>query len=222
MDILLVAATHFEIMPTLDFLEIKYEKNGMQHPHKKLKENTIHVLITGVGMVNTAYMMGKHSSAKYDLIINVGICGAVNKKLQLGDLVHITKDTLSEMGAEDGNDFIKYDALGLGGTHVYESSFDTKLDTNFAKKINTIQKVSGITVNTIHGNEESIDKVIKRYPIDVESMEGAAFFASCTHAKNYIQLRSISNYVEKRDKRKWNMPLAIKNLNDFLIQIIEM
>ena len=52
-------------------------------------------------------------------------------------------------------------------------------------------------------------------------MEGAAFLASCGHAKHYTQIRAISNYVEKRDKSKWNMPLAIKNLNDFLINFIE-
>ena len=45
-----------------------------------------------------------------------------------------------------------------------------------------------------------------------------------TVCKNYnipcIQIRSISNKVEKRNKENWNLPLAIKNLNDTVAQII--
>jgi len=53
-------------------------------------------------------------------------------------------------------------------------------------------------------------------------MEGAAFFAGCERANgDFIQIRTVSNYVEKRDKSKWEMPLAIKNLNDFLINFIQ-
>jgi len=85
-----------------------------------------------------------------------------------------------------------------------------------------LKKVKGITVNTVHGNDVSIEKVKQLYHPVVESMEGAAFFAACTGTKgNSVQIRAISNYVEKRDKEKWQMPLAIKNLNDFLITFIK-
>jgi futalosine hydrolase len=87
--------------------------------------------------------------------------------------------------------------------------------------IDSLKKVKGITVNTVHGNEVAIEKVKQLYQPDVESMEGAAFFAGCVRAGgDFIQIRAISNYVEKRDKSKWQMPLAIKNLNDFLINFI--
>jgi futalosine hydrolase len=33
-----------------------------------------------------------------------------------------------------------------------------------------------------------------------------------------IQLRSISNYVEPRNRSNWNIPLAIKALNDYLLE----
>jgi futalosine hydrolase len=88
--------------------------------------------------------------------------------------------------------------------------------------IDLLKSVKGITVNTVHGNEAAIEKVRQLYKPDVESMEGAAFFAACKGtAKNYVQIRAVSNYVEKRDKSKWQMPLAIKNLNDFLIAFIQ-
>jgi futalosine hydrolase len=36
----------------------------------------------------------------------------------------------------------------------------------------------------------------------------------------FLQLRSVSNYVEIRDKSKWNIPLAVKQLNDKLKELI--
>ena len=52
-------------------------------------------------------------------------------------------------------------------------------------------------------------------------MEGASFFAACdNNINNYLQIRAISNYVENRDKSKWQMPLAIKNLNEYLITLL--
>lgn len=216
MNILIVAATQFEVKPLLDLLEIKYIHVGLQHSEKVFENKQIQVLITGVGMVNTAYMMGRYSNSLYDLILNVGVCGAFDKTLEIGQLVEVTEDTLSELGAEDGDNFITYDQLHLGETHIYNSYTNDEF-----WKINNLKKVKGITVNTVHGNNSSIEKIKKRHHPDVESMEGAAFLASCGRAKHYTQIRAISNFVEKRDKSKWNMPLAIKNLNDFLINFIE-
>jgi futalosine hydrolase len=37
----------------------------------------------------------------------------------------------------------------------------------------------------------------------------------------FVQLRAVSNYVEIRDKSKWNIPLAVENLNIQLIEFIK-
>jgi futalosine hydrolase len=217
MNILVVSATEFEVKPLLGFLGIALPTIGINNANIDFEEKDIKVLITGVGMVNTALMMGRYLNDEYDLIINVGVCGAFDKQLELGELVHVTEDILSEMGAEDGGEFLKYDQLNLPGQHVFsENSKDSYL------MIDLLKKVNGITVNTVHGNDASIEKVKQLYHPCVESMEGAAFFAACSGTKgNAFQIRAISNYVEKRDKDKWQMPLAIKNLNDFLITFIK-
>jgi futalosine hydrolase len=217
MNILVVSATEFEVKPMLGFLGIALPTIGVNNANIDFEEKDVKVLITGVGMVNTALMVGRYLNDEYDLIINVGVCGAFDKNLELGELVHITKDILSELGAEDGDEFLTYDKLNLAGKHVFsENSKDSYL------MIDLLKKVNGITVNTVHGNDVSIEKVKQLYHPDVESMEGAAFFAACLGMKgNFVQIRAISNYVEKRDKEKWQMPLAIKNLNDFLITFIK-
>jgi futalosine hydrolase len=77
----------------------------------------------------------------------------------------------------------------------------------------------GVSVNTTSGNQEMINSLRERYfSTDIESMEGAAFFFVCLkEGIPFVQIRAISNYVEPRDKSKWDIPLAIKNLNDWLI-----
>ena len=236
MKILIVSATQFEVKPLLDFLGIAIPTIGMNNANIDFEDKDIQVLITGIGMVNTAFMVGRCSLNHYDLVINVGVCGAFDRKLELGTVVHVTSDILSEMGAEDGEEFLTYDQLNLPGEHVFSENYT--ISNSF---IDSLKKVKGITVNTVHGNELSIEKVEQLYHPDVESMEGAAFFAasqnsgknieqimfenkptsiSVPSSDNFIQIRAISNYVEKRDKSKWQMPLAIKNLNDFLINFI--
>lgn len=174
------------------------------------------VLITGVGMVNTAFVMGKFFNQKFDVIINLGICGAFDSNLKKGEVVNVTSDILCEMGAESPDGFIKYPDLIPGGSNCYENKISDEPEL-----LNKIKKVKGITVNKVHGNEESITQIKLLYKAEVESMEGAAFLRSANEmTENYLQLRSISNYVEKRNKSKWDIPLAIKNLNDFAIKLI--
>jgi len=216
MKILVVSATQFEVKPLLDFLGIAMPTTGMNNANIDFEDKDIQVLITGVGMVNTAFMMGRYINSLYDVVINVGICGAFDKQLELGQLVHVISDVLSEMGAEDGEEFLTYDQLNLPGEHLFSENYT--ISNPF---IDSLKKVKGITVNKVHGNETNIKKIQQLYHPDVESMEGAAFFAGCVRAGgDFIQIRAISNYVEKRDKSKWQMPIAIKNLNDFLINFI--
>ena len=53
-------------------------------------------------------------------------------------------------------------------------------------------------------------------------MEGAAVFRICqSFNTRCIQIRSISNFVEKRKKSVWNLSLAISNLNIEVKKIID-
>ena len=81
--------------------------------------------------------------------------------------------------------------------------------------------MKSITVNTVHGCEERISKTEARFHPQLESMEGAAFFYACKTAKvPCVQIRSISNYVERRNKTSWNIPLAIHNLNIEILKLL--
>jgi futalosine hydrolase len=176
--------------------------------------NGFDILITGVGMTATAFALGRQLQAGYKQVLNLGIAGAFDRNIALGDLVYVTSDLFSELGAENGTEFISIDALGFGSARV-----ETNAVIN--PRLNGLRKGNGITVNTVHGERESIEKVIQRFNPMVESMEGAAVLYACAQYKiPAIQVRSISNYVETRNRDNWKIGLAIKNLNDWAIAFL--
>lgn len=172
------------------------------------------ILITGVGMTATAFALGKNLSNIYTQVLNLGIAGAFDRNIPLGTLVYIRKDIFSELGAEDRMNFISIDELGFGKSLMESAEIENK-------HLDSLRQGTGITVNTVHGHAESIAKVIRRLNPTIESMEGAAVLYACMHTKlPCIQVRSISNYVEERNKLGWKVGLAIKNLNDWAIQFL--
>lgn len=223
MRLLIVSATSLEIKPLLAELgrgrALQYHVTRYSYKHFQ-----IDVLITGVGMVPTAVftsmVLGKY---RYDAVINTGICGSFNRDFPLGKVLNITSDSLPETGAEDGEHFLSIIDLKLldqdefpfsGGKLINDSVFESAL-------INALTESTGVTVNTVHGNAENIDLFLRRQQVDTESMEGAAFMFSCKlHKIRHLQIRSVSNYIEDRDVTKWNIPLAVQNLNQFLLSLL--
>ncbi|MDB5144944.1 MAG: mqnB [Mucilaginibacter sp.] len=196
MRILLVAATEFEV---------------------GIKNQDIEFLITGVGMVATAFALGKHlTTHQYDLAINLGIAGSFDRNIALGEVVEVVEDNLPELGAEDDEEFLTIESMGFGES-IFHSTAALSDYGNFALK-----KCTAITVNTVHGHETSIKKLTGRLQPQLESMEGAAFFYACKQAGvPCLQIRAVSNYVEKRNRDAWQIGLAIKNLNSFAVDFLK-
>jgi futalosine hydrolase len=165
-------------------------------------------------MTATAFHLGRKLNRKYDLAIDAGVAGSFGRNIPLGSVVNVVSDCFSELGAEDGNRFLTAEEAGFGASWIRNIQPENRKLKN---ELSTIRKVKGITVNTVHGNSSGIRKVFKKFGPDIETMEGAAFFLACTHEKiPCIQIRSVSNYVERRNRKNWKIDLAIKNLNLFL------
>jgi len=216
-NILLIAATQKEVKPLL--ANIGWKDNESVH---ESFNHQLTLLITGVGMVSTSLLLGaKLANKKYDLAINLGIAGAFDRSLELGEVVEVAADQFSEMGAEDGDDFLNLEDLGMAKPQEY--TFKSKLNNIPSLTIDhNLKTVNAITVNTVHGNEASIKLIEKRLCPQVESMEGAAFFNACNYYNtNSLQLRAISNYVEKRNRSNWKIDLAIDNLANETVSILK-
>ncbi len=209
MNILLVAATESEIAPLLSKLAYQDDNAGI-----KTGSHQVKVLITGVGMVATAFSLGQHlATQSYNLAINAGIAGSFDFNLALGDVVSVTEDVFAELGAEDGDEYLTLKDMGLGEIIQHPSgSFEFP----------ALKKVKAITVNQVHGNEFSIAKIIARLSPQIESMEGAAFFYACNQTSTpCVQIRSVSNYAERRNREKWDIGLAVKNLNETIYHLLK-
>jgi len=222
MKILIVAATLPEITPLIG--RLKYVAGDERKGNVSFSVNTSYVtiVITGVGMVATAAETGFYlGKGGYDVVINAGICGALNRDLNIGEVVNVTKEFIPEFGVEDHDTFIHGFDIGLGDRDAWPHRNGWMELTNVPQVFSSLRKVSGITVNTVHGNANSIANVRQLIEADVETMEGAGFVraVNMTTCKS-VQVRAISNYVEPRDKSKWNIPLAIKNMNEVLFHAI--
>ncbi|MDQ3192623.1 MAG: futalosine hydrolase [Bacteroidota bacterium] len=224
MIIILVAATQQEILPLIKQLEM-VEIIDKRLSRYKCNDLSIYILITGVGMVATAFECGRvFSRFKFDLAINFGIAGTFNSDFNKGDVFEIESDIFADMGAQDGENFLSLAELGLIKENEFPFSNNQLVNKNTIKNtvIETLKKVKGITVNLVHGEEKSIEKTLKLFNPEVESMEGAAFFYSCFCADiPCVQIRAISNIVEKRNREAWNIPIAVKKLNETAIQILK-
>lgn len=217
MKILVTAATTLEIQPFLQYLD--------QHiPALKAANCQIDVLIAGIGMMHTAFSLGRHLLVnKPDIAIQAGIGGAFRHNWELGQVVLVKREFLADLGAEDNDQF--KDLFDIGLWQPSQAPFTgNSLVNTFAglPEVPPLPTATGVTVNLVSGSEPTIQKLVSKYAPDVESMEGAAFHYACLLEEiPFLQLRSISNYVEIRDKSKWKIPLAVKTLNEELIKTVK-
>ena len=82
--------------------------------------------------------------------------------------------------------------------------------------------MNAVTSDIITDKKNVNKQIKKKFNADIESMEGAAFHFVCLQKSvPFLQVRSISNKVGIRDKSKWNIPVALKNLSIELITILD-
>lgn len=205
MNLLIVAATEFEIEPFLK------------------EKNNIEILITGVGIPATVFHLTKKlSEKKYDFAIQAGIGGTFKEENALAEVVQVKEDTFADLGIEENGNF----------KTLFDMNFINKNDFPFTDgwlvnphpflQKNHLPVRKAITANKIGDDVFQNLMIKKNFSPDVESMEGAAFHYVCLQEKiNFLQVRSISNRVGERDKSKWKLKEAVDNLNKKLLNIIE-
>ncbi len=214
MNILLTAATPGEIQITREYLAEKkyYPKNC----------NTS-VLITGAGLLNTAYALTKHlGKAKPGIVIQAGICGSLHPLYPPGSVVVIREEVMGDLGVEEDNGFSDIFDLSLAEENIFP--FSGKMLVNPHRQVLEkikLPSVRGVSINEITTGATRMQQLIEKYGVVVESMEGAALHYVCLQESiPFVQLRSVSNFVGERDKTKWRMEEAVDHLNRELILLI--
>lgn len=202
---LLVAATSAEIMDIC----------GQIEPYKVIEINdNWSVLVTGVGIVPTVFHLAKAlTSNHYDHVLNVGLAGAINRSLAIGQTVNVISEEFAFWGAEDHDNFLSVFKSGLQSPNEFPFTNEKLIPIKSNFGLPPIQKVSGLTVQAVTGSLKSVNSLHQNYHSDIETMEGAAVFYVANQLDvPAIQIRSISNYVEPRNRVNWKIQEALNEL----------
>ncbi len=212
MDLLILSATEAEV--------------GLLKAHLQKIPNEYHnitMVVTGVGAVATAFALTRELCGhRYDLVIQAGVGGSFDRDILLGDVVQVISERYGDLGAEDHDEYIDIFDMGLipADVHPHRNKLLGTIPNSITDHTG-LKQVSGLTINTVSGNEHTIARREKVFNCQVESMEGAALHYVCLQMEvPFMQIRGISNYVIPRDKSRWQMKDAIINLNNWLIDYL--
>ena len=211
MEILLAAATSFEIQPTIDYL--KGDKRSVP----------VKVLITGVGSLATSYALTRQiGDSRPAAVIQAGIAGCLTDKLP-GEVVAVSEEVLADLGVWEDRRFKSLFEMKLANPDGFPFTGGRLVNPDIRLLALTgLESVRGMTVNEITTDSERIHWHQQNTLAVVESMEGGPLHYVCLQAGiPFLQVRSVSNSVGVRDKTKWNVPLAIRRLNEELIALLE-
>ncbi|TCJ17864.1 futalosine hydrolase [Flaviaesturariibacter flavus] len=205
--ILLCAATEFEIAPVLESLP--------------RFEGRVDVLITGVGMLESTWnLAARLISDRPGYLVQAGIAGAVAPGQALGETVLIRRDTVGDLGVEEGGGFRSVFDLGFGDPAAAPWTDGWLVNNSVLPLFPGLAWCDAVTVNEISTAPERIGHYAA-LGASAESMEGAAFhYAALRSGLPFVQLRSFSNAAGVRDKSRWSIGPAIKQLNVHLLDVL--
>lgn len=194
----------------------------LEVPDSIKKFPDINILIHGVGAANASYSLGRFMATNTpDFAIQIGIAGSYDPTIKIGDVVQVVKDRFADLGSED-NDGTILDLADMPFITTSNPFISKEIINNNDLLADEYHKVHAVTVNMVSGYQPSIDRMIKLYHPQIETMEGAAFLAAMEINKiPCIQIRAIANKVEPRNRNLWNIPLAIFKLEKAIQHILQ-
>jgi len=217
MNCLIIAATAKEIAPFLE--QFRTNKELL---HADLE---IDVLITGIGLTATTYHLTRQIYLKRPgVVIQAGVAGCFDKQLSLGTVVTIKQDKIADESVVELKKLKTLFDLRLlpQDQFPFRNGWLKNSNGEVFKKIK-LRSVKGISVNQITSSKQMISFYKQKFEPVTESMEGAACHYVCLAEKiPFLQVRSVSNYIGERNKKKWEMKDSIINLNHELLRILRL
>jgi len=237
--ILITAAVNQEIE---NLLQITEKLNivhigGRKTYQGSIEKRKVRILVTGPGSVNTVQAMTACiENSKPILIIQTGCAGAFQESgLQTGDIGIATEEIDIHLGIESEKPHtppaeLPFSVLKKGGTALKNRYPCSKslpdlackilVDALTKEKIN-VKKGPFVTVSTITATDKSARSLYRQFSATMEVMEGAgAAHLSIHYNIPFLEIRSASNLVGKREKDKWDLDLACRNSNKAVFAFI--
>ena len=229
-DFLILSATPFE---TSHFLaqhpgdSKRLTQTGPAIISGKVHHKIYDLLITGPGVFNAAHALTaylEHSSPA--MILQTGIAGVFRGTgCNIGDVAIATQEQYIHTGIQTDSlenaplsfDLIPANPLSRKGIYPFEQDlveyYHEILSQSFLKNKTRITKGPFITVSSITSSLKRASQLYSAFSPVMEAMEGAAStHIAALYGIPMIEVRSASNFVGERDKSKWDINLAAKQL----------
>lgn len=197
-------------------------------------DTTLLFSVSGMGTSNAsaATALLAHLYAP-DLIINTGCAGAYpGSGLTIGDIAMATSEVFADEGVVIPEGWRPLEEIGIPLLDRNDRRFFNEIPlsahaasaaTRAAEQIGVVAPATGrfLTVATCSGTTARGAELQDRFGGICENMEGAAVALIAAHfGIDCLEIRGISNYVEDRDRTRWNINLAAENSQRFLEQFI--
>ena len=185
------------------------------------------ILDTGVGGPAMAWALQKRFSEgpAPSLVIGAGIAGSYSPSLSIGSVVIARSDCFADVGLDDNGAFLPLFRSGMSGTDSYPFT-EGRIHCSgkwFDLLAEKYTAVSAATVNMSSGSQAVIDRIRDTWNPDIETMEGAWLAYLCAMSEtDWLSVRAISNMVEPRNLEKWDIPLALQQLQLTMTDILNL
>ncbi len=189
---------------------------------------------TGIGKVNTAVAVTRLLERfKPGLLINTGCAGAYEGSgLHVGDLALATTETYGDEGVETVAGWEPLELIGIPLVTRQGKNYFNKFPLSAwaaekaaqlaARKGVPLHRGTFVTVSTCSGTAARGAEMARRAGGICENMEGAAAaHVALIYGVDCLEIRGISNMVEERDLSRWDIPLAVENVQRFILKFIE-
>ena len=229
-DLLILCATHFEISHFLSLCpgeSKRLTQTGLSIISGKIHQKTYDLMITGPGVFNAAHALTVYlEKLSPALVLQTGIAGIFKDTgCNIGDVAIATREHYVHTGIQTDSlenaslpfDLIKDNPLSRKGIYPFEQDRVDNIHEILSRALSTNQiniiKGHFITVSSITSSFKQATRLYSIFSPVMEAMEGAA----CAHIATLydipiIEIRSASNFVGERDKLKWDIDLAKKQL----------
>lgn len=189
--------------------------------------------VTGIGKVNAAcastLLLERFSPP---LLINTGCGGAFpGSGLEVGDLAIASSECLADEGVETPKGWKGLDLIGIpvcqsAGERIFnEIPVTRELVEPALKKAHDhgYRAAQGrfLTVSTCSGTTARGRELSERFPGICENMEGGAVaLVAHIYGVPFLEVRGISNPVTDRNLSQWNLPLALRTAQQFMLEYL--
>ncbi|NOX33157.1 MAG: futalosine hydrolase [Deltaproteobacteria bacterium] len=237
-DFLILCATYFEVSHFLASCpgnSKKITKTGLTIISGRVRNKTYDLIITGPGVFNTAHALTAYlEKSSPALVLQTGIAGVFQQAgHNIGDVAIATREQYIHTGVQAKsieNDPLPFDLIAKKpltrkGIYLFEQK---RVDhfhgvLSFAVKKENINIIKGpfITVSSITSSFKLADQLYQAFSSPVmEAMEGAASsHTAALYNVPVIEIRSASNFAGEKDKSKWDIDHAVKQLGRVLTLI---